>query len=85
MSEPSSDLRCERNHWIGEAKRYERLYRARDEKASLWFKRMKVAEAQVERARALLAEWDAWDGSTEGFGTSPRVRDALRAALESDS
>lgn len=51
-------------------------------------KRMKAraekAEAALDRVQALLKMWDAWDGSRDGFGTSPRVRDALRAALDGD-
>jgi hypothetical protein len=40
-------LRNERNHWIGEAHRYERLYHSRDKDATTWFKRMKAAEEEL--------------------------------------
>ena len=36
-------LTDERNHWIGEAKRYERLYRMRDEDARRWWQQRNEA------------------------------------------
>ena len=43
-------LKDERNHWIGEAKRYERLYRSRDEAATRWFRQLKEARAALDAA-----------------------------------
>lgn len=50
VEQEHAEVRDERNHWIGEAKRYERLYRSADDNATRWFKRMKTAEATIAAA-----------------------------------
>lgn len=55
----------ERNHWIGEAHRYKRLFQARDEAATRWFKRMKAAEAALDAASAPVSAQQDHNG-TEG-------------------
>lgn len=87
MSATEDELRAERDHWIGEAKYYERLYRSTSERTTKWFRRMKTAEAKVARVEVIADAWDAWDGSpgpdgrTHPDASSPRDRDRLRAAL----
>lgn len=49
-------LRNERNHWIGEAHRYERLYHMRDKDATNWFKRMRAAEEEAASTRQAAAD-----------------------------
>jgi len=46
-------LRDERDHWIGEAKRYERLYKSTSDDATMWWRAKKAAEAERNRARTL--------------------------------
>ena len=73
MSETEDALRDERNHWIGEAKRYERLYRMREEDADRWFRQRNEARAEVEELRAALER-------LEGAGTSTHTQDAPESA-----
>lgn len=57
MSADLDAMREERNHWIGEAHRYKRLYRNADEHSTRWFRRMKAAEAKVARIEALVSDY----------------------------
>lgn len=58
----------ERNHWIGEAHRFKRLYQASDKDATRWFKRMKVAEAALDAASADLTAQQDHDGTDAARG-----------------
>jgi len=46
----ADDLKAELANWIGEAKRYERLWRSADEKATRWFAELQELRAAADRS-----------------------------------
>lgn len=75
-------IRDERNHWIGEAQRYERLYHLRSKDAHRWFDHKKAAERKLAKVEALADEYD--ERSLDNHYPWGVAADDLRAALRDE-